>query len=181
MSEVKRKKLYACFVDFRKAFDSLWHVGLMYKLFEHFNIGGKFYCIIRSMYKNAKSCVKLKEGITDTFRIQKGIKQGDTLSPYLFNLYLNDINKIFNCDENCPPLLMSKLVGCLLYADDLLIISQTKEGLQHSLDNLYDYCNMWKLQLNVKKAKVVIFSKRKVSTKIDFKFGSEVLKVFLSF
>ena len=111
-----------------------------------------------------------------TFRIQKGIKQGDTLSSYLFNLYLNDINKIFNCDDNCPPLLMSKFVGCLLYADDLFI-SQTEHDLQKSLNNLYEYCNIWKLQLNVRKTNIIIFNQRKQQSNLEFKFGSESIKI----
>ncbi len=46
------------------------------------------------MYDNAKSCVKLPVGITKSFKLEKGIKQGDTFSPYIFNLYLNAINQI---------------------------------------------------------------------------------------
>ena len=42
-----KKKIYACFVDFRKAFDNVWHTGLLYKLLQNYNIGGKFYGIIK--------------------------------------------------------------------------------------------------------------------------------------
>ncbi len=57
------------------------------------------------MYCNAKSCVKLPNGITQTFDLKRGVKQGDTLSPYLFNLYLNDISLIFSSRKcNSPTL-----------------------------------------------------------------------------
>ena len=72
---------------------------------------------------------------------------------------------------------MKTVVGCLLYADDLLILSETKEGLQHSLDNLYNYCSTWKLQLNVKKTNIVIFSSRQHSSQYDFKFGPLSLRI----
>ena len=106
-----KKKIYACFVDFRKAFDNVWHTGLLYKLLQNYNIGGKFYGIIKSMYSNAKTCVKLQNGITPVFNLQKGIKQGDTLSPYLFNMYLNDINTIFMGVKSCPPSLLTRTIA----------------------------------------------------------------------
>ena len=56
-----------------------------------YNIGGKFHGIIKSMYDNAKSCVKLPGGVTQSLKLEKGINEGDTLSPYLLNLYLNYI------------------------------------------------------------------------------------------
>ena len=129
------------------------------------------------MYINAQSSVKLHNGITETFKFEKGIKQGDTLSPYLFNLYINDINDEFCSHLSDAPSLMKTIVGCLLYADDLLILSETKEGLQHSLDNLYNYCSTWKLQLNVKKTNIVIFSSRQHSSQYDFKFGPLSLRI----
>ncbi len=66
-------------MDFRKAFDSIWHKGLMYKLLSQYGVGGNFYGLISRVYCNAKSCVKLPNGITQTFDLKRGIKQGDTL------------------------------------------------------------------------------------------------------
>ncbi len=78
------------------------------------------------MYSNATSCVKLPNGITQTVAPKGGIKQGeDTLSPYLFNLYLNDINHICFSRECNSPKLGKAYVHCLLYADDLLILWET--------------------------------------------------------
>ncbi len=108
--------------------------------------------------------------------MQKWIKQGDTLSPYLFNLYLNDVHSLFNNIDVKPPNLAEQLLGCLLYADNLLIISETQHGLQTSLNKLHKYCQTWQLQVNNKKTKVVIFRKRKTSDKYIFKYGTETLK-----
>jgi hypothetical protein len=165
-TKINNKALFACFVDFKKAFDSIWHSGLLFKLLDQYNIDGKFYSIIKSMYKNANSCVKLSSGITESFRLEKGIKQGDTLSPYLFNLYLNDIHDLFNDKSGTPPKLAEQLVGGLLYADDLLIISETPQRLQKSLDRLHKYCEKWRLQVNFKKTKIVIFKKRESKTNL---------------
>ncbi len=53
-------------MDFRKAFDSVWHKGLMYKRLSQYGKGVNFYGLISSMYCNVKSCVKLPNVITQT-------------------------------------------------------------------------------------------------------------------
>ena len=56
----------------------------------------------------------------------------------------------------------------LLYADDTVIFSETPEGMQNALNIFDDYCNTWHLCINVSKTKVVIFSKRKKRSNIEF-------------
>ena len=67
-------RLYACFVDFRKAFDSVIHDGLRFKLLE-LGIGTKFYNIIKNMYHSSQSCVRLGNGLTDPFKLGVGLRQ----------------------------------------------------------------------------------------------------------
>ena len=57
VTRAPKGKLYTCFVDLKKAFESIWHQGLLYKLLKH-NIGGTFYEIISNMYLQSKCCVK---------------------------------------------------------------------------------------------------------------------------
>ena len=83
-------KIYACFVDFKKAFDSVWHQGLYYKLLQN-KIGGRFYDLIKDMYSNTKCAIKLSENRTPFFPYKNGVRQGCILSPMLFNLYINEI------------------------------------------------------------------------------------------
>ncbi len=52
-----------------------------------------------------------------------------------------------------------KLINCLLYADDIALVSSTEEGLQHCIDRLHSYCKTWNLTINIKKTKVLIFNK----------------------
>lgn len=100
-----KKPLYACFVDFRKAFDMVWHEGLFLKLVRH-GIGGNFLRIIRDMYSIMKVCVKTNIGISDTV----GVRQGDGIRPFLFNLYINQLPELYetgmqpstNDETSCP-------------------------------------------------------------------------------
>ena len=52
----------------------------------------------------------------------------------------------------------------ILYADDTVILSENKDGLQKALDIFESYCEIWKLQVNVNKTKVMIFCEKTVST-----------------
>lgn len=52
------------------------------------------------------------------------------------------------------------MVKLLLFADDMVVLADTAEDLQNSLDRLYDYCNTWGLSVNTDKSKIVVFRKR---------------------
>ena len=95
-----------------------------------------------------------------------GVKQGDTLSTILFNLYINDLPSIFSFDGNDPIVVDHTPINCLIYADDLVIMSTSAEGLQECLNKLATYCNKWKLQVNLKKTKIILFNRQ----------GSQIIK-----
>ena len=82
---MRKLELFCCFVDFRKAFDSVWRDAMFLNL-TRLNIGGKFYELVKHMYSETKSCVKLPGGLTDLYTTRSGIKQGDSLSP-IVNTY----------------------------------------------------------------------------------------------
>jgi hypothetical protein len=95
---------------------------------------------------------------------------------YKFNLYFNwwkgkiSIFKvsIFFCDS---PALDNEFIPCLLYADDIVLLSESAEGLQHSLNALHHYCNKWDLRVNIDKTKVIIFNKSgRLLKNVHFKY-----------
>ena len=79
------------------------------------------------------------------------------LSPTLFNLFINDLPDIFNTQSCDPVLLGDTRLSCLLYADDLVILSESECGLQSCLTKLHSYTKRWKLKINLKKSKILIF------------------------
>ena len=170
------KRLYTCFVDLKKAFDTVNRQALMYKL-HCCGVEGSFLNIIRSMYQEVNYALKLEEGETEFFSSKVGVKQGCILSPTLFSLYINDFYDCVDCNLCDAPTLENVKVPCLLYADDIVLVSETEKGLQKSLDTLQDYCNSWDLQVNVEKTKIIVFNKSgRVFKNIHFSYGDKRLE-----
>ncbi len=114
------------------------------------NIGGKCYNLIYNMYQNIKSCVGHNDTISELCPCNIGVRQGENLSPFLFAIYMNDLecflyeNNITGLTvvnsfiENQLGLLMKLFI--LLYADDTVLMAESAEGLQKSLNIFADYC-----------------------------------------
>ena len=114
------EKVYTCFVDFRKAFDSVWKDGLLYKLLQ-IGVGGRFYKLIKNIYSNSSCALKIGTSQTRSFSYSRGIHQGCILSPLLFNLYVNDLLSAFqNTLSDTIILPNGTKLNSLLYADDLI-------------------------------------------------------------
>ena len=96
--KTNKKPLYSCFIDLKKCFDSIWHEGLFYKLYNS-GLSNKFVSIIRNIYSQTKSRVKLGRYHTDYFNTSVGTRQGCCLSPSLFNLYVNDLSTVITGPE----------------------------------------------------------------------------------
>ena len=123
----ENKELYFCFVDFRKTYDSIWREALFKKLLGY-GVSTNFVSLLRNMHEKSKLSVRLPSGITEFFPSNVGLKQGCNMNPILFNLLVNYINEIFDVSF-CHPVSLGKIkLSNLLYADDLILISQTKTG-----------------------------------------------------
>ncbi len=174
-----KKDVYCCFVDFAKAYDSVWRDGLFLKLLRS-GINGKYYNIIKNMYSNTISSIKLPGGQTEFFKTNVGIRQGDGLSPLLFCLYIDDMANIF--DSSCDPCFIhNKKISHLLYADDLIIFSETQVGLQNAMNKLDIFCKKWKLQINNKKTKVLVFRQCGRKSNKTFYLNNEELETVTTF
>lgn len=163
-----KKKLYLSFIDFRKAFDKVWRAALLYKIL-NLGIGGRFYAVIKDMYNDNQSAVKTNGMRTEYFDCPLGVRQGDGLSPTLFNVFVNDLKDLFNSCECTPALYGNITIGCIQYADDLVIISESYDGMQSALNKLSSYCNQWKIEINTSKSKIMVASSKKFIPAKKFK------------
>ena len=90
-------------------------------------------------------------------------KDVSLVSPLLFNLYLNEIPNLLKACNSIGPIILpnGSPLSCLFYADDVILFSSSlRTGLQTSLNIFQQYCKNWKLFLNLKKIKIMIFEKR---------------------
>ena len=155
----ENKKIFSCFVDFSKAFDTIPRDLLFEKLLKY-GIKGKFFNNIKTMYTNDNCCVKVGNKLTESFLANQGVKQGCILSPLLFNIFIADIVERFKT-ENCRPLKIDEArnLGCLLWADDIILLSHSEEGLRNQLSALSSYVDANGMSINTKKTQCMIFRK----------------------
>ena len=124
------------------------------------------------MYSNLSVQVILPNGLSPSFMSKVGVKQGCNLSPTLFNIFINDLISAFDSTEQShDPTIGNLNITCLLYADDLVLVSKTKQGLQNLLNTLEKYTTDWYMNINMKKTKCIIFGRKK-DIKTQFYFGS---------
>ncbi len=133
--------MYCYFVDFRKAFDTLPR-DLLWQVLAEMGIMGRFMQCLQSMYSQDNVRVMHPtEGLSARFSCGIGVKQGYPLSPLLFGLYLDGLEKHLDAlDGDNPPQLANIVVKLLLYADDLALMSETPQGLQKQIDALSEFC-----------------------------------------
>ena len=170
----RRKRLYCAFIDYQKAFDLVDRSSLWSKLLTY-NINGKLMKLIYNLYQNTKACIKLNNKLSNSFNCNIGVRQGDNLSPLLFSLFINDfeaylsdkynglssLNNLFTEVNQNDELEAFLKLYILLYADDTIVMAETPNDLQVALNAVSNYCELWKLKINVNKTKIIRFAKRK--------------------
>ena len=169
-------KLFTCFIDFRKAFDTVWHDGLFHKL-QQLGVNGNFLLTLKDIYRKTQCAVKIGDKLTQFFPCKQGVRQGDPLSPILFNIFINGIFEKLR-EANCDPVTLDgvDMINALAYADDIVLLSTTKEGLQKAIDTVQEYCTNWKLKINSSKTKTMIFSRGNQKIKASFRIGETTLE-----
>ncbi|MEW8548192.1 MAG: reverse transcriptase family protein, partial [Candidatus Thiodiazotropha sp.] len=180
----KKSKLYCAFIDYEKAFDTIIHDAMWIKLINA-GLSSKIITIIKAIYNKISASVKLSRDISSCFDICLGLKQGEPLSPLLFVLFVNDIYSYLNSEDESPSIngidIDRMCFFILMFADDMVLFSESPDELQTLLDNLHRYTTDWGLKINTAKTKVLIFQKRRQHLTRSWKLNNVVLDVVDSF
>ena len=176
----QRTRLYTCFVDLRKAFDTVSRDLILFKLVKR-NIRGSFFAVIEDMYNHSLSKIKINNMLSQSINMERGTEQGHPLSPDLFKLFIRDLSEMFYTVGDYP-FLDDILVTHLLWADDLVLTALDAASLQVNITSLLQFCNKWGLLINIKKTKVVIFERSKIPIyDCVFNLGNEIIEIVSSY
>ena len=169
MFQTNGKKLYTCFIDFKEAFDSVWHKSVL--LTKSKDINGKFVRLMQNIYPKTKCSLNINQRMTDYFNCEKGVLHGNPLSPLFFDLYINAI--FYNINNPNPVTLDNEYnFYSLMFADDQILFTTTKEGQQNCLD-FSDKC---KHEINYSKTKCMTFTKGQQKEKYTFFINTQIIE-----
>lgn len=129
---------------------------------------------ILTLYETLSSQVRTRDGLSKSILSTIGVKQGCPLSPTLFGLYIDKVESVsletINLESGC--LLHGNRVPSLLFADDIVLLSHSVEGLQNLIDALDAFSDRQKLVVNLSKTKLLAFNVSKATldqTQITFR------------
>ncbi len=147
---VRRKRSaqtsYLFFIDLKKAFDTVWWNGLLKALYD-IGIKGKAWRVIRNVYSDIQVSTLLEGRPSRWVPSTVGVRQGCPLSPVLFNIYINSLAvKLEELAATCGVEIVGDWLSALLYADDIVAISHSREGLQRLMDEVDAWCRKWRLR-----------------------------------
>ena len=153
------EKTYLFFVDLRKAFDTVWHDGLMHRLAE-VGIDGKMWRMIDKMYQGSSIRCVVDQARSRPIPCKRGVRQGCPLSPTLFNIMIDVLAKKTQGIGGVPfdreNRQASEDLQHLLFADDAVFFTETAEELQELIDCINKECQLWGLTINAGKSATMI-------------------------
>ena len=131
----KNRKIYNCFVDFRKAFDTIIH-DLIWATLRSYGVEEGLIDLLKIIYSDAKAAVRIGGNLGEWLHQEKGTRQGDPISPIIFTIYLERILEHLSDEDQGGLSVHGYKITNLRYADDIDLVSTSSEQLQQSLDEL---------------------------------------------
>ena len=170
-------------IDFQQAFDSVsWK--FIHKTLDYFNFGPSFKRWIEIFQNGSESCILQNGHMTDYFSLQRGCRQGDPISPYIFILCAEVLSHMLRKDKDIKGIIINnKEYKLSQYADDTQIfLDGTEISLRKTLEKLHTFYLMSGLKLNIDKTKAIWIgaaskSKNRLCHEYNLDWNQEPFKV----
>lgn len=153
-----RKFLYACFVDFEKAFDSVSRVELLARC-RRLGMHGAYVDLIARTYEHVRLAVSANGQRGATFDTHCGTKQGSELSPLMFGWFIEQLHELIVWQHpTAGPVMDGMHVPDIMYADDVSMLAlEDPEQMQSLLDALRTFSTLFGIRVNLGKTKYMVF------------------------
>ena len=160
-----QQDIYHVFIDFKKAFDKVWHDAL-WATMKKYNMGQKLIQTIKELYAKATSAVFVQGAVGDWFHTSVGVRQGCLLSPTLFNVFLERIMTDALEDHNGTVSIGGRVITNLRFADDIDGLAGSEKELASLVNHLDKTSNRYGMEISGEKTKLMTNSPKPITTKI---------------
>lgn len=154
--------VFACFIDFNKAFDNVDYWLLFCKLIDNDPRSKRLIAtrLLAFWYSNQQMFIRWQNTSSESFKIYNGVRQGGLLSPYLFRFYIrNLIDRVTKLNVGCNYFGIN--FNLLAYADDMVLLAPSWFGLQSLLNVLESSAHEIFMSFNTKKTVCMVFNPSK--------------------
>jgi hypothetical protein len=159
------KKIYNCFIDFQKAFDTIKH-KIIWAMLKSYGVDTKMVTLLQKIYEKSQSAVRIGTDYGEWFRTDVGTRQGDPLSPLLFIAYLERVMDQVR-QNTCGINISGTLINNLRFADDIDLIDEDVGSLQRQIELTKTAAEQAGLILNINKTKTMVFGDRNIDNNIQ--------------
>ena len=172
-----QQDLFHAFVDFKKAFDRVWHAAL-WSTMKLYNINANLIKVIESIYSKATSAVYYNGSVGEWFRTTVGIRQGCLLSP-LFNIVLERIMTDALEDHEGSVRIGGRTITNLRFADDIDALAGKEEELVKLVNHLDKASTTYGMEISAEKTKLMTNNIKGIS--LDIRIGGQKLETVQTF
>ena len=153
-------KVFRCFLDVRKAFDTVCIEGLLFKLFSELGMNGRMWLVIKDLHTNVKSKLLYVGALSRDIDILQGTGQGRILALFMYKVYINSLLKVLT--DHCYAISTNRLsLSSPSFADDISLIALYPSFLETFMNICYIYSRKWRHEFNHTKSRVVTFGETK--------------------
>ena len=166
------------FVDFKKAFDRVWHAAL-WSTMKLYNINANLIKVIESLYSKATSTVYYNGSVGEWFRTTVGVRQGCLLSPTLFNIFLERIMTDALENHEGSVSIGGRTITNLRFADDIDALAGKEDELVKLINHLDTTSTKYGMEINAETTKLMTKNTKVISS--DVRIGGQKLQTVQSF